>query len=380
VRRRPDNERKITMTITMNPETTTNNVNFNDVSEIINGIDNGICTVACVTSTTSVDAAGDYRITRRLECVWANKEVAASDSILDLEISGTQGTTPVVTLNGQVLPAASIILAANGVLEIRNLKGMLIDRVQLPTKATTSVAGAAYQGLPYQTAAPIFGGITNSLPYGYATSTPATPFAISNAVPFASNALGMVKKPFLGIAVRPASGELIHHIAVDARNVCVISDVIPGSPAFAAGLEPNDVILGINGKQASLATLRHELDAAKCGQVLRLAVLGKGVKREIDVILDGNFASNGGQVLPTPFPTPVYAEYAPTPVTPYGVRPMGSFLPFGKSFSAGLPFMGAGLNYGTDCGFNGSHCSPSISSVAGLGNNAFSAPRNGSLL
>jgi len=361
------------MTITMNTDTNTNNVNINDVSEFINGIDNGICTVSCVTSTTSVDAAGDYRITRRLECVWANKEVASCDSILDLEISGTQGTTPVITLNGQVLPTASVILAANGVVEIRNLKGMLIDRIQLPTKATASVAGAGYQGLPYQTAAPIFGGINNSLPYGYATSSPATPFAI--------NTLGLVKKPFLGIAVRPVSGELIHHIAVDARNVCVISDVIPGSPAFTAGLEPNDIILGINGKQASLATLRHELEAAKAGQILRLAVLGKGVKREIDVILDGNFALNNSPVLPTQFATPAYAGFAPTTtVTPSGVLPMGSFLPFGKSFSNGLPMMGLGLNYGTDCGLNGSYCTPSTSSSAVLGNNACTTPRSGSVL
>ena len=49
------------MTTNMNLETPVNGVNFNDVSEIINGIDNGICTVACVTSTTSCDAAGDYR-------------------------------------------------------------------------------------------------------------------------------------------------------------------------------------------------------------------------------------------------------------------------------------------------------------------------------
>jgi len=368
------------MTITMNTET--NNVNFNDVSEILNGIDNGICTVACVTSTTSVDAAGDYRITRRLECVWANKEVAASDRILDLEISGTQGTTPVVTLNGQVLPTTSVILAANGALEIRNLKGMLIDCVQLPTKATASVPSTAYQGLPYQTAAPIFGGINNSLPYGYAPSTPNTPFAINNPVPFGINTLGMMKKPFLGIAVRPVSGELIHHIAVDARNVCVVSDVIPGSPAFTAGLEPNDMILGINGKQASLATLRHELDAAKSGQVLRLAVLGKGVKREIDVILDSNCAINGGsQVLPMPYATPAYAcgEYAGTPVTPYGTRPMGNFMPFGKPFNAGLPMMGTGLSYGVNYGFNGSCSTPSMSST-GIGTSAFTAARSGSLL
>lgn len=360
------------MTITMNSDTNTTNVNINDVSELINGIDNGICTVACVTSTTSVDATGDYRITRRLECVWANKEIAGSDSILDLEISGTQGTTPVVTLNGQVLPTASLILAANGVLEIRNLKGMLIDRVQLPNKATASVAGAGYQGLPYQTPAPVFGNINNSLPYGYVASGTATPYAVNAPVPFATSPLGLVKKPFLGIAVRPVSGELIHHIAVDARNVCVVSDVIPGSPAFAAGLEPSDIILGINGKQASLANLRHELDAAKIGQILRLAVLGKGVKREIDVLLDGNFAINGAQVLPTQAPTSAYVDFASAPIS--------SFVPFNKSFNTGLPMMGTGLNFVPECGLNGSFCTPNMGASTVLGTTAFASPRSGSVL
>ena len=375
------------MTITMNPETPVNGVNFNDVSEIINGIDNGICTVSCVTSTTSVDAAGEYRITRRLECVWANKDVAASDRILDLEISGTQGTTPVVTLNGQVLPTASVILAANGALEIRNLKGMLIDRVQLPIKSTATVASTPWQGLPYQNVAPIFGGLSASAPFGYGPFVPTmnTPFTPNTPATFAPatfgiNTLGMVKKPFLGIAVRPVSGELIHHIAVDARNVCVVSDVIAGSPAFAAGLEPNDVILGINGKQASLATLRHELDAAKCGQVVRLAVLGKGVKREIDILLDGNFAGNGSSVLPMQYGSPMYcniAEHAGTTSPSFGVRPMGNWMPYNKPLVAGLP-INTGYNCGLGYGSEGACYSPSMNSD--LGTTPFAAPRSGSLL
>ena len=254
------------MTTNMTLETPINGVNSNDVSEIINGIDNGICTIACVTSTTSLDAAGDYRITRRLECVRANKDVAASDRILDLEISGTQGTTPVVTLNGQVLPTTSVIVLANGSLEIRNLKGMLIDCVQLPVNANT--------------------------PSGQFIPPMYTPYTTNAPTAFGTGTIGLVKKPCLGIAVRPVSSELAHHVAIDARNVCVVSDVIAGSPAFAAGIEPNDVILCINGKQANIATLRHELDAAQCGQVLCLVVLGKGIKRGINVLLEGNFASS----------------------------------------------------------------------------------------
>lgn len=235
-------------TTSMNIETPVKGLNStSELNNTINGIENGVCTVKCVSSTTSVDGAGDYRITRRLECVWTTPVANAGETILDIEISGSKGATPVVTLNGQVLPSNSITIAPNGVIEIRDLKGMLLDKVQLPVGTFANTLGSVPAG-------------------GFGTSP----------------------KPFLGISVRPVSPDLAHNLAVDARNVCVVSEVLPGSAAFYAGLEPNDLILGINGKQANLATLRHELDAAKIGQILNLVVLCKGIKQEVNVALDGN--------------------------------------------------------------------------------------------
>jgi hypothetical protein len=267
---------------------------FNSTSEINNtfsGIENGVCTVKCVSSTTSVDGAGDYRITRRLECVWA---------------------TPVVTLNGQVIPASSIIITPNGVIEIRDLKGMLLDKVQLPVNAATNYIGAVQTG-----------------------------------------AIGMSPKPFLGISVRPVSPDLAHNLAVDPRNVCVVSEVLPGSAAFYAGLEPNDLILGINGKQANLATLRHELDAAKIGQILNLVVLCKGIKQEVQVALDGNTVNSA--MIPTlgsNFLGKAAQGYTPAPF-------FGTQLP-----GTGYPAMGnAGIGWGAPVQnwagqFNGSPATP----------------------
>lgn len=235
-------------TTSMNIETPVKGMNStSELNNTFNGIENGVCTVKCVSSTTSVDGAGDYRITRRLECVWSTPVANAGETILDIEISGSKGATPVVTLNGQVLPSNSITIAPNGVIEIRDLKGMLLDKVQLPVATVANALGTVPAG-------------------GFGTSP----------------------KPFLGISVRPVSPDLAHNLAVDARNVCVVSEVLPGSAAFYAGLEPNDLILGINGKQANLATLRHELDAAKIGQILNLVVLCKGIKQEVQVALDGN--------------------------------------------------------------------------------------------
>jgi hypothetical protein len=347
-------------TTTMNFDAPVNGVNSNsinnDVLEIINGIDNGICTVKCVSSTTSVDTAGDFRITRRLECIW-NKDATITDRIIDLEIAGAPGATPVVTLNGQLLPAASLVVCPNGIIEIRNLKGMLIDRVQLPVNANATLAGAAVQGLNGTGTVPtfngqVFAGNGGYTPYGQFIAPMNAPYA-TTPVPFNGfNAMGTIaaptpaRKPIIGISVRPVSSELVHHVAVDARNVCVISEVLAGSPAFNAGIEPNDVILSVNGKQASLATLRHELGTCKLGQAIRLVVLGKGVKRELDVILDANFAASTTPVA-NQFPG---ATFATVPFGQAGFNAMGPAYGFGygKGLAGLCPTMaaGAGLTQG----------------------------------
>jgi hypothetical protein len=343
----------------MNFDAPVNGVNSNtinnDVLEIINGIDNGICTVKCVSSTTSVDTAGDFRITRRLECIW-NKDATTTDRIIDLEIAGAPGATPVVTLNGQLLPAASVVICPNGIIEIRNLKGMLVDRVQLPLNANGTLAGAAGQLMNGVNTVPTFAGqmITGNggyTPYGQYVTPMNAPYA-TNSVPFNGfNAMGTIaapalaRKPIIGISVRPVSSELVHHVAIDARNVCVISEVLTGSPASNVGIEPNDVILSVNGKQASLATLRHELGTCKLGQAIRLVVLGKGVKRELDVILDANFAASTSPV-PTQFPGASFAN------VPFGQAGFNAMVPaYGFGYGKGLAgccttTAGAGLTQG----------------------------------
>jgi hypothetical protein len=286
----------------MNYETPVNGATTsNDVNDFINGIDNGICTVTCVSTTTSVDAAGDYRITRSLECIWNNSPTSSTDGILDLEIAGAKGAAPVATLNGQLLPNTSVLVGANGFVEIRNIKGMLLDRVQLPCNATAPFAGNPWQAFPYgnNTSYGNNAACGSNAGYGSNTFDPMSrtyagfqpPFPGSNGYQ-SDFANGIAQKPTFGISIRPLTGELAHHLAVDARNACVVSEVLVGSPAFTAGLETNDIIISVNGKQAGLALLRHELMACKPGQTLTIVKLGKGVKREIKVVLDAGFSGN----------------------------------------------------------------------------------------
>ena len=81
------------MTTTMNLETPVNGVNLNEVTEILNGIDNGICTVSCVSSTTSVDAAGDYPAPSSADAKFCSgkKALESSVAIVIFVVSGSFG-------------------------------------------------------------------------------------------------------------------------------------------------------------------------------------------------------------------------------------------------------------------------------------------------
>ncbi len=243
--------KETTMTTIMN-----NNVSVNDLngskspSNMLGELENGVYTVKCVTSTSSLDASGDYRVTRRLECKSMNALVGTPSTCLDLEIAGSKGTTPVVTINGQVIPGKSMSFDGSGNLEVRSGMGMLLDIVKLPF---------------------------------YEDATNQTGLQTPNTSPKSESKSRPIQETILGLVVGPVSGDLAHNMSIDAPNACTIGAVVPGSPAFEAGLEPNDVILGINGKPANLTNLCGDLNISKSGQPLKLLILCKGIKSEVTV-------------------------------------------------------------------------------------------------
>ena len=243
------------MTTIMNNSVSVNELNGKNSSKnAFKALGNGTSTIKCIASTSSIDSSGDFKITRQLECVSTNQGGEINCAILDLEIAGTKGNTPEVTVNGQAISGGSVKYDAAGNLEVRSCTGQLLDVVKVPAEYFMATNGNDVQNNTG------------------AKTTPALPF----------------NKAFLGIAVRPASSDLAHNLVVDAGNVCVISEVVPGSPAFSAGLEPNDVILGINGKPANPSTLLHELKIAGPGQSLKMIILCKGVASEVKVTLGTN--------------------------------------------------------------------------------------------
>jgi membrane-associated protease RseP (regulator of RpoE activity) len=243
------------MTTIMNNSVSVNELNGNsDSKNAFKALGNGTSTIKCIASTSSIDSSGDFKINRQLECMSTNQGGGINCTLLDLEISGIKGNTPEVTVNGQEISGGSVRYDASGNLEVRSCTGQLLDIVKVPAEYLMATNENDVQNNSGGKTAP-------SLP---------------------------VNTAFLGIAVRPASSDLAHNLVVDASNVCVISEVVPGSPAFSAGLEPNDVILGINGKPANPSALLHDLKIAGPGQSLKMIILCKGVASEVEVTLGTN--------------------------------------------------------------------------------------------
>lgn len=84
-------------------------------------------------------------------------------------------------------------------------------------------------------------------------------------------------KPRLGIGLADVTPDLRRQLRLDSDAHVVISEVLPGSPAAAAGLRPGDVLESIDGKPVT--------DAAKAVEALRGTDVDKGVR--LRVVRDG---------------------------------------------------------------------------------------------
>ena len=110
-----------------------------------------------------------------------------------------------------------------------NSGGPLVDMQGRVIGIDTLVAGQAEPGVQAQ-------GI------GFAIS-------IATAKPIADQLVqnGQVIHPFIGIQYVPLNPALAARLGVQIQDGAVIGQVVPGSPAAAAGLQPEDIITAIDG-------------------------------------------------------------------------------------------------------------------------------------
>ena len=97
---------------------------------------------------------------------------------------------------------------------------------------------------------------------------------------------GEVRRGRLGIVIQDITPDLAKGLRLESLDGALISQVVPGSPAAAAGLEPGDVILGIDGEEVrTVADLRNEIGLKRIGEEVELETLRRGKRRKVTLAI-----------------------------------------------------------------------------------------------
>jgi serine protease Do len=97
-----------------------------------------------------------------------------------------------------------------------------------------------------------------------------------------------IEKPYLGISLMPASAKVLNSLNLPATTQgVVIAQVVSGSPAQKAGLQPGDVLQRVKGKAISKPEdVQAMVRSAKVGESLTLDVLRQKQQEQLEVTLE----------------------------------------------------------------------------------------------
>ncbi len=149
-----------------------------------------------------------------------------------------------------------------------NSGGPLVDMQGRVIGIDTLVAGQAEPGVQAQ-------GI------GFAIS-------IATAKPIADQLVknGQVVHPFIGIQYVPLNPALAAQLGVQIQDGEVVGQVVPGSPAATAGLQPEDIITAIDGQPLQgESALAEAINGHKPGDTVTFSVLRRQQQMNLSVTL-----------------------------------------------------------------------------------------------
>lgn len=114
----------------------------------------------------------------------------------------------------------------------------------------------------------------------------AIPSNLAVAVKDSIISTGKFEKPYIGVYLDNLDSEKIKALNIKSTNGVLIAKVVEGGPAEKAGLQANDVIVAVNGKQVNSAgAFIGELAAKKSGQNIELKVIRNSKTVNINVTL-----------------------------------------------------------------------------------------------
>jgi serine protease Do len=98
---------------------------------------------------------------------------------------------------------------------------------------------------------------------------------------------GHVVRGRIGVSVQPVTAALAENFGLDRPRGAVVASVEPGSPADKAGIEAQDIILAVNGKQIELRDeLPAVISAIRPGQTAQLDIWRDKSVKHINVTVD----------------------------------------------------------------------------------------------
>lgn len=108
---------------------------------------------------------------------------------------------------------------------------------------------------------------------------------------------GFVERGWLGVGIQNLDPTLSKRFGLDRPTGALVGQVMPGSPAEKAGIQPGDVILTFDGKRvASSPELTPMVAATPVGRKVKVEILRDGKRQNLDVTigkLDEAIASTG---------------------------------------------------------------------------------------
>lgn len=90
-------------------------------------------------------------------------------------------------------------------------------------------------------------------------------------------------KVMVGVQLVDLDPSLIGHFGLKEDEGTLVAGVYEGLPASAAGLEPYDIIVAINGKAVGPADLRQALRESEAGKPVSLEIIHRGQRKTINV-------------------------------------------------------------------------------------------------
>jgi len=102
---------------------------------------------------------------------------------------------------------------------------------------------------------------------------------------------GGVERGWIGITIQPLDRDLADYFGMPDATGVIVNSVSAKSPAHDAGIEPGDVLTGLNGepieaeKEEDLGDFQRRVAAVAPGEAIELAILRRGKPKQISLVL-----------------------------------------------------------------------------------------------